>query len=133
MIEGKTKKPIKGFKSKAGNPFESILVFNRELNKIEMTFEENKESKSAEVVSLSRYEIFEKEKVFEVTEKESGNNFIIYKNNSGKKLTLTIVKELLELGKTKKKIKGFKSNAGKSYEAFLVFDVHSKQLTKAYN
>lgn len=133
LIEGKTKKPIKGFKSKAGNPFESILVFNRELNKIEMTFEENKESKSAEVVSLSRYEIFEKDKVFEITEKESGNKFIIYKNNSGKKLSLTIIKELLESGKTKKKIKGFKSNTGKPYEAFLVFNHQSKQLTKVYN
>lgn len=131
LTNGRTKKVVKGMKSKAGKPFEAILKFNSELNKIEMEFEQ-KESSLANTNEVTNYEIIEKGKVFEVTEKVSRNKFIIYKNNSGKNLTITIIKELLELGKTKKKIKGFKSAKNEPYEAFLVFDNESKRVTKAF-
>lgn len=47
--------------------------------------------------------------------------FSVWKIICGKKVTAAIIKEILEIGYTKK-MKGFKSKAGKSFEASLVLD-----------
>jgi len=47
--------------------------------------------------------------------------FSVWKVICGKKVTAAIIKEILEIGFTKK-MKGFKSKAGKSFEASLVLD-----------
>ena len=47
--------------------------------------------------------------------------FSVWKVICGKKVTATMIKEILEIGYTKK-MKGFKSKAGKSFEASLILD-----------
>ena len=76
--------------------------------------------------------VLDKGKVYEVTEEANGSSFIIYKNNSGKTLTIDIIKDLLEKGKTSKKITGFKSKENKKYDAYLIFDKDKKSISKSF-
>lgn len=54
--------------------------------------------------------------------KEKGCKFTIWKVISKKKIGVTIVKELLSNGRTKKKVEGFISKADKPFSAFLKLD-----------
>lgn len=49
----------------------------------------------------------------------SGCNFSIPKKIAGKKLSDKVIGELLDTGKSKSKLKGFKSKAGNKFDAFL--------------
>jgi len=95
----------------------------------EMDFESQyiREQVEATTKRVGDYTINEKAKVFEVTDAES-HQFVIFKEFSGKKLTLKLVEELLANGKTKNPVKGLKSKSGKTYEAHLVFDRDSKKV-----
>lgn len=53
--------------------------------------------------------------------------FSIWKVICSKKLSITIIKELLEKGKTKT-INGFKSKAGKTFSASLIIDGNKVKL-----
>ncbi len=53
---------------------------------------------------------------------DGGCKFVIWKEVAGKKLSAGVVKELLAKGETAKPVKGFKSKAGKAFEARLRFD-----------
>ncbi|HDI3019221.1 TPA: hypothetical protein PL519_003465 [Clostridium botulinum] len=83
------------------------------------------------MVEIGDYKVEEKAKVFEVKEKGKEEKFVFYKNNSGKTITLSIVKELLQKGKTTSKIKGFLNKKNEKYEAYLVFDEKTKKLSKS--
>jgi len=67
---------------------------------------------------IGEYQIVDKSKVFQVTDKD-GKSFTIFKVFSGKTLTVKLMEELLKYGKTRRKVKGLKSKAGNKYEAFL--------------
>ncbi|BDP52007.1 hypothetical protein EfmJHP10_34430 (plasmid) [Enterococcus faecium] len=73
-----------------------------------------------------------KAKVFEIKELATGESFIFYKNNSGKTLSSKTVKELLENGKTKEKLKRKLSKDNKKYSAYLVFDNKNKVIKKEF-
>ena len=62
--------------------------------------------------------IVENSKAYSCDKWKDGCKFTIWKTISGKKLTQKQVSQLIEKGKTGK-IKGFKSKAGKDFEAFL--------------
>lgn len=59
---------------------------------------------------------------------KEGCKFTISKEMFGKKLTMPIIKEVIEKKKTTKKVEGFVSKAGKSYSAFLVLDEKEKKV-----
>lgn len=58
--------------------------------------------------------------------KEKDCKFVIWKEISQKKITATVVKELLSKNKTAKAISGFKSKAGKDFDAKLKIDENHK-------
>ncbi|WP_203965406.1 topoisomerase C-terminal repeat-containing protein, partial [Capnocytophaga stomatis] len=62
--------------------------------------------------------VFEGKKSFSCSEYKNGCNFTIWKTIAGKTITQKQVQELLTKGKTSN-LKGFKSKAGKSFEAKL--------------
>lgn len=59
-------------------------------------------------------------KMYVCEDRECG--FVIYGKVVGKNLSETIVKELIENKRTKQKVKGFKSKAGKTFDAYLKLD-----------
>lgn len=134
LKNGRTKKPISGFKSKNNKKFSAVLIFDEKEKKISMEFDNgNKENSGTEnVCEIASYLVKEKEKVFEITVLETKEQFIIYKTNSGKTITIDIIKELLENGKTTNKITGFKSKENREYSAYLIFDVATKRITKEF-
>ena len=52
--------------------------------------------------------------------------FVIFKNIFGKNISTTVVKELINHGRTKHKVKGFVSKKGKTYDAFVKLNNHYK-------
>lgn len=52
-----------------------------------------------------------------------GCNYSIPKKIAGKIISDKILKELIKTGKTKEKVKGFKSKAGKKFDAFLLYNL----------
>lgn len=57
---------------------------------------------------------------------KSDCDFIIFGEAFGKTLNKSVIEELLKNGKTKDTVKGFKSKAGKKYDAFLVLSEDHK-------
>ena len=133
LTNGRTSKQLTGFKSKNKKPFNATLVLNLETKKVEMEFEQHFSNDSkTEALKVNGFIVLDKGKVYEVTEEANNSSFIIYKNNSGKTLTIDIIKELLEKGKTSKKITGFKSKENKKYDAYLIFDKDKKSISKSF-
>lgn len=129
LLNGSTSNFLSGFKSKKGSPFKAKLKLID--NKIEMEFESKISSNEPE--KTKGFRVTDKGKVFEVHEESTGDQFVVFKNNSGKLLSMNIIKELLEHGKTQNKITGFKSKEGKPYSAYLVFDKEEKRIKKEFN
>lgn len=136
LTNGRTSKQLTGFKSKNKNkkPFNATLVLNLETKKVEMEYEQHFSNDSkTEALKVNGFIVLDKGKVYEVTEEATGSSFIIYKNNAGKTLTIDIIKELLEKGKTSKKIIGFRSKENKKkYDAYLIFDKDKKSISKSF-
>ncbi|MBO0481522.1 type IA DNA topoisomerase [Candidatus Enterococcus courvalinii] len=134
LKNGRTKKAITGFKSKNNKKFSAVLVFDDSEYKVKMEFDNTPSSSSGaeKEFEIGEYSVKEKARVFEITEISSQEKFIVYKENSGKIITNAIIRDLLENGKTNKKITGFKSKTGKTYSAFLVFDKVSKRISKEF-
>lgn len=134
LMNGRTSKQLTGFKSKNKKPFNATLVLNLETKKVEMEYEQHFSNDSkTEALKVNGFIVLDKGKVYEVTEEATGSSFIIYKNNAGKTLTIDIIKELLEKGKTSKKIIGFKSKENKKkYDAYLIFDKDKKSISKSF-
>jgi DNA topoisomerase-3 len=53
------------------------------------------------------------------TKDDPGCGFVVWKNKAGKTLTPTIVRELMEKGRTEKPVTGFKGRSGRSFSAKL--------------
>ncbi|MBY7065209.1 type IA DNA topoisomerase, partial [Clostridium sporogenes] len=128
LKDGKTKSKVKGLISKKNEKYEAYLVFDKKTKKVSTFFEPELEKES---VKIDKYKIVEKNKVFEISDTESEEKFVFFKNNSGKTITLSIVKELLQNGKTTKKINFFNKENNK-YEAYLLFDKDTKKLSKSF-
>lgn len=129
LKDGKTKSKVKGLVSKENKKYEAYIVFDKTTKKVSTCFDSEAEKES---VRIDKYEVVEKNKVFEIIDTETEEKFLFYKINSGKTITISIVKELLQKGKTADKIKGFLSKENKKYEAYLVFDEKAKKLSKSF-
>lgn len=110
---------IKGFKSKANKKFEAILKLNEE-NKVEFEFP-NKNREPIGVCPLCGQNVIETDKSYGCSGYRDGCKFVIWKQMVGRKITENQAKVLLEKGETDI-IKGFKSKAGKKFNAALVID-----------
>lgn len=128
--DGKTGN-IKGFKSKAGKTFDTYLVLkDKETGQIGFGFNEKTVNDGIKIEPASQAGKLERlsascpncGKEIAVTPKRyscSGCDFAIWIEIAGKKITISQVSELINNGKTGS-IKGFKSKAGKNFDAFLV-------------
>lgn len=131
---GKTKSEVKGLVSKSKSKYSAFLVFDKETKTIKPSFDNKEQSKeTTKEISCGIYTITEKGSVFEIKDNENNENFILFKKNSGKLLTVAIIKELLLKGKTSKKITGFEKQAGGKYSAFLKFDKKTKKISKSFD
>jgi DNA topoisomerase-3 len=114
LAEGITEE-ISGFKSKAGNTFNAQLVLGED-NKVGFKFAEREAIGTCPACGK---EITEGKKGYGCSGYKDGCKFVIWKEIAGKKITLQQVEKLLTDGKTPL-IKGFKSKAGKEFDAMLV-------------
>ncbi|WP_003542029.1 DNA topoisomerase III [Desulfotomaculum nigrificans] len=115
---------IKGFKGKSGKTFDAILVIG-EGGKIEFNFPDRSQSpektskNSLGKCPICGRDVVENSRGFGCSGYQDGCKFTIWKEISGKKIGITVVKELLAKGRSSV-LKGFKSKAGKEFAAALV-------------
>jgi DNA topoisomerase-3 len=119
--------PLKGFKSKAGKPFSAALVLRDK--QVQMDFETKAEPAKPRAKAPADGElgkcpkcggtVIEGQKAYGCSAWKTGCQFRISKTIAGKALSASMVKALLDKGRTRK-LKGFKSRAGKSFDAVLV-------------
>ncbi|WP_071549710.1 DNA topoisomerase III [Neomoorella thermoacetica] len=114
---------IKGFKSKTGKKFDAALTLG-EGGKVNFEFAEgNRETLGK--CPLCGKDVTESQKGYGCSGWKEGCKFVIWKEIAGKKITAGQAKELLQKGRTGV-IKGFKSRAGKEFEAILVLKEDGK-------
>lgn len=114
---------IKGFTSKAGKKFDAALALD-DNGKVGFVFAEN----AASVIGkcpLCGKDVVEGKKGYGCSGYKEGCKFVIWKEVAGKKITAGQAKELLQKGGTGV-IKGFKSKAGKSFDAALALGESGK-------
>lgn len=132
LLLGKTKSKVKGLVSKSKNKYEAYLVFDKESKKVMPHFENSSTEEKSNMTEFNNFEITQKGSVYDIKNKKTDEKFLIYKNNSGKNLSVAVIKELLSEGKTKKKLSGFKKKAGGTYSAYLIFDSSTKKVSKSF-
>lgn len=76
--------------------------------------------KTANQVIIGDYTISSEAKVYKCVSNDENEKFIIFKKVAGKAITESILKQLLEKGRTTKKLKGFISSKNNKFDAFLV-------------
>ncbi|HHW42607.1 MAG TPA: DNA topoisomerase III [Desulfotomaculum sp.] len=108
---------LKGFKSKAGKSFDAILTLGED-GKVNFEFADHA-AQALGKCPLCGKDIIEGKKGFGCVGWKEGCKFVIWKEIAGKKITAKQAQELLQKGKTGI-IKGFKSRAGKDFNAALV-------------
>ncbi|RKO65732.1 DNA topoisomerase III [Desulfofundulus salinus] len=114
---------IKGFKSKAGKSFDAALTLSED-GRVNFEFADH----AGHVLGrcpLCGKDVIEGKKGYGCAGWNQGCKFIIWKEIAGKKITVSQAKELLQKGKTGV-IKGFKSKAGREFEAVLVLGEDGK-------
>ncbi len=113
---------LKGLKSKAGKSFDAALVLGPD-GKVGFAFAD----KAAGLGRCPRCgkEVVEGKNGWGCSGYKDGCKFIVWKEIAGKKLSAAQVKELIAKGRTVV-IKGFKSKAGKEFEAALVLGPDGK-------
>jgi DNA topoisomerase III len=117
LIEGKQTAVIKGFKSKAGNSFETALILDAEFK---VVFPEKSEPKQeTRTIGVEAWEISEDTKFFKCV--KAGKEIAIWKEIAGKKIGQKVIDQLLS-GKETDLIEGFKSKANKPFSAKLKLD-----------
>ncbi|AGL03174.1 DNA topoisomerase III [Desulfoscipio gibsoniae] len=116
---------IKGFTSKAGKKFEAALQINN--GKVEFLFIENNSGKKVSLgqCPICGKEVTETSKSYSCSGYKEGCKFVIRKEIAGKRISVQQAQKLLTSGKTAL-IKGFKSKAGKSFNAFLALGQDGK-------
>lgn len=120
---------IKGFTSQKGTKFDAKLKWNKETKKVEYEFEKKEPPKQTNLTCpfCGKGEIKESPKAFGCSNWQGGCKFTVWKVTSGKKMTLDIVKKLVEEKQTDK-MSGFKSANGKEYSARLVLNIEKKKI-----
>ena len=120
---------IKGFTSQKGTKFDAKLKWNKEAKKVEYEFEKKEPPKQTNLTCpfCGKGEIKESPKAFGCSNWQGGCKFTVWKVTSGKKMTLDIVKKLVEEKQTDK-MSGFKSANGKEYSARLVLNMEKKKI-----
>lgn len=97
-----------------------ICTTLNDLKKNEINTERIQKIKNINKKEIGNYLVEEKTKVFKCSNKtDPKDEFVIFKDICDKKINQTQLKQLLEKGKTSL-IKGFKSKAGKSFDAYLI-------------
>jgi DNA topoisomerase III len=128
LSKGRTS-TLKGFKSKAGKPFQAALMLTD--GEVKLDFDAKPQApsvaKSAKPAADSGElgkcptcggTIIAGKTAYGCAAWKAGCRFRIYKKIAGKAITPSMVKALLSKGRTRK-LKGFKSKAGKPFEAIL--------------
>lgn len=121
---------IKGFKDPANVAFSGRLVLDADLNLQLQPELPDYQTIDQSCPRCGLGHIMEGNRGFGCNRFREGCDFVIWKEFSGKKLTLTQIKALLKRGKTSK-IKGFKDAQGNSFEGRLFLDsARNVQLTR---
>jgi len=117
---------IKGFKSKKGNKFDTVLKLDEEFQVV-FSFPERKETPKTKPVVLgecpkcSEGQIIEGKKGYGCDQWRSGCKFVIWKSIAGKTITREIAEELLINGQTGT-MDGFTNREEQPFSACLMFD-----------
>jgi len=117
LLEKKKTGLIKGFKSKSGKKFDAMLTVAED-GKIVFTFADIG-SNILGKCPLCGKDVIESTKSYSCSGWKDGCKFTIWKEISGKKITVKYARNLLQKGATGV-IKGFKSKSGKKFDAELV-------------
>lgn len=116
LEKGKTS-IIKGFKSKNGNKFDAALRLNK--GRVEFLFDSEVKTQPLGQCPLCNRDVIESTKGYGCSGYKQGCKFMIWKEIAGKKITEKQARDLLQKGQTAL-LKGFKSKAGKDFDAILV-------------
>lgn len=133
LSKGKTDK-ISGFKSKVGKPFDAVL----KMDGLRAVFDfDNKPKTESKGTSLKcpfcAGNVTENAKAFGCSNwKEKNCKFTVWKLTMGKEINETIVKTLIEKGKTEK-VEGFKNKDKKEFSAYLVLNKEEKKIDVQYD
>lgn len=124
LITGKKTELIQGFKSKTGKVFNARLVIKDD----KLQFEFDSTAKTMEVkCPICGSHMVDKERIYVCSkENDSQCNFCVSKEIAKKTVMPSMLKEILENGKTKSTYK-FKGKNGE-FEAYLVFDAANKKI-----
>ncbi|WP_347490254.1 DNA topoisomerase III [Desulfoscipio sp. XC116] len=116
---------LKGFTSKAGRKFDAALQINN--GKVEFLFTDNDNFKKVSLgqCPLCGKEVAETLRSYSCSGCKEGCKFVIWKEIAGKRISVQQAQRLLTNGKTAL-IKGFKSKAGKSFDAVLALGQEGK-------
>lgn len=114
---------IKGFKSKTGKTFETMLKVNPE-GKVEFVFPEQKRAVLGKCPACGKG-VIETTKGYGCSGWREGCKFVIWKEMAGKNITLQQAQQLLEQGKTDI-IEGFTAKTGKQFNATLSIESDGK-------
>lgn len=118
ITDKRTKKPVTGMVSKAGNKFDAHLVFDAEKKRIDFVFEDKVVGKCPKCGS----DVKENSKAYSCSNKEC--QFVIFKEYAGHKFKISELTDLLTK-KVATNIK-FKNKGGKEYTADLDLDENFK-------
>jgi DNA topoisomerase-3 len=111
---------IRGFTSKTEKKFDAKLQLAKENDQYKVNFVFDRPEAVKDIqCPLCGASIVESDKAFSCTGKEKGCSFTIWKTVAHKKLSSALIRELISKGSTSKQISGFKSKAGKPFEAKL--------------
>lgn len=119
-------KEISGFKNKEGKKFNAALSYDFETDRLKFIFN-NQSPVSIGKCPLCGKDIFETARSYSCSGYKDGCKFTVWKEISGKKITKEQVCDILKNGRTQK-ISGFKSSAGKTFNASLVFNKDEQKL-----
>lgn len=120
---------IDKFKSKANKDFSAKLVLKD--GKVEFSFEgvqSQQKTTGIKCPVCDGGELNELAWGYGCSNFKNGCKFSVSKEMFGKKISLSVIKEVLKNKKTSKKVEGFKSKNGKEYSAFLVLDENTKKI-----
>jgi|GEM_PF-114431 len=124
LLEGRTKEVVKDIESKSGKKFNAILTLDMEAKKMVPIFED-------EVFFIGKFKAVNRGGLLQITDPD-GEQFEIWKSFGNKELPMTVINQLLLKGRTDNKIKGFTSQNGAEYSAFLGWDSQEKKIVPIF-
>ena len=117
LTDGKTEL-VENFKSKAGKVFNAHLVLKDD--KVSFDFGTQNEP-IGKCTVCKEGDITINSKAYSCSNWKEGCKFVIWRTIAGRAITMTEAKQLIKDGITAK-LKGFKSRAGKPFDAILVLE-----------